>query len=198
MLNQKGFSGILVFLGMIVLVSSFVGSAYYFKKSSTTISSLPSASPTNTLTEYKELEIRELIQKLEKYDTQKVLIKGKYKNTSMRPRPMCYPMKDPNSPVKILDIYSPYSSSWAISNRDGEIGIVVTDENMQISTLPNYSEDQEITLKGTVRFILKDDICSSENRKYKSIYLEVKSQNVNITHKVSPSNKPLSPKTLPR
>jgi hypothetical protein len=107
-----------------------------------------------------------------------------------RPVPMCIPSGTGLNP-KIKENYKTYPSTWGIASPDGEIGIGVIDENnVHISTKPNYREGQEIELKGVAKSTTVADSCSKDVR-YKSVYIEVRARDDNVISIPLPKSPPV-------
>jgi hypothetical protein len=161
-----------ILIGLVVIVTViFIGIMYTDK--------------IEKISEYQAVTIKELINDTTKYNGQKILVRGKFTDMTIRPVPMCIPIGTGENP-EIREEYKTYPSTWGISSQDGEIGVVVIDENnIQISTLPNYKEGQEIELKGMARSTTVADFCNRDIR-YKSVYIEVNAKDIDITLKPLP------------
>lgn len=202
---QKGFAQIIILLG-IVIASVAGGGVYYFSKVKAPVekrcpaiakicpdgstpernrltcefAACPSPAPTEI---FEPVTINQLITNMNKFENKKVSVKGIYAG-QMTVQAMCVPTASDNTP-RILEEYQFYPTAWVITEGKGvdTLGIKVLDKNNAVnSTLPNYKIREEIELKGTARTATVPDQCRS-NIRYKSIYLEVKEEDVNLTSK---------------
>jgi len=143
--------------------------------------------------ETKETTISSLLANLEKYDSQPITVTGKYKKSGYKAIPMCKPTGTGKNSI-IKETYRIYPSSWILTELNDEykeLGIIVISEKgVQISTLPNYTEGQQVTLQGVAKFTTVQDNCSRDIR-YKSIYLEVRAEDINIDTKALPDSSTL-------
>lgn len=163
---------------LVVAAAVFIGITYIAE---------PEKTPEG-MTEYQSVTIKELIGFADQYDGKNILVKGKFTDMTNRAVPMCMPTGTGLFPQ--IKGYKTYPSNWSISNQDGEIGIDVIDENsVHTSTMPNYKEGQEIELRGVAKSTTVADSCSRDIR-FKSVYIEVRAKDVDMT--LTPS-----PKTLP-
>ena len=139
--------------------------------------------------EYQTVTIKDLISDTTKYGGQKILVVGRFTDMSSRSIPQCVPVGTGVNP-ETRDIYRTYLSTWGISDQDGKISVDVIDENgVHDSTMPNYKEGQEIELRGIARATTVADYCSRDIR-YKSVYIEVNANDIDITSKPLPKSLP--------
>lgn len=209
---SNGFAPIIILVG-IVIASAVGGGVYYFakvkapdEKRCTAIAEIcpdgssvgrsgpncefaacPSPKPTEV---FEQVTIKQLVTDMSEFDSKKVSVKGIYAQMSTI-EAMCVPTGSDNTP-RILEEYQFYPTAWVISKGSDALGIKVLDKNNAVnSTLPNYKMREEIELKGIARTTTVPDQCRS-NIRHKSIYLEVKEEDVNLTSKPLPQNPPTS------
>lgn len=134
---------------------------------------------------YQAVTVKELIRFSDQYDGKMISVRGKFTAMINRGVTDCWPVGTGNNP-EIKESYRPYVSAWGIYDKDGTIGIEVYDENgVYIGTLPNYKENKEIELKGIAKSTTVEDQCNRDVR-YKSVYIEVATRDIDITLKPSP------------
>ena len=180
---RKGFAPLII---LVIIALLAVGGFFYFK-------SLPSLipSPENKIIaqEYEKVGISQLIADPKAWDGKKVAVSGFYNGRSL-PIPLCmFVEKKPNPELK--NEYKRYNTIWAISDGEGDIGVIVEDGDIQISNRPNYGKDQQITIKAVARYTEVEQDCNP-NILYKSVYLEVQAKDLGdaLPSKPLPSNAP--------
>ncbi len=135
--------------------------------------------------DYTPVTIGELIGNTTKYDGQKVEVSGTY-TVIILGRPACIPVET-NKSIEIREDYEIFSSGWGISDDNGIISVVViSDSGVQIGSLPNYGEDEEIELRGVARAATVKNYCWPYIR-YKSVYIEVNASDIDVDLKPLPS-----------
>ncbi len=214
--KQKGFAPIIILIGILILVLAGGAAYYYFKirtpearfctmdakicpdgsavgrsGSNCEFAPCPSSPPASGSAEvFESVTINQLVTNMNKFENKNVSVKGIYAEMPTI-TVMCVPTASGSAP-RISEEYQLYPTTWVITKGSDILGVKVLDKNNAInSTLPNYKIREEIELKGIARTATVPAPCSS-NVRHKSVYLEVKEEDVNITLKPLPQNPPTS------
>jgi len=140
----------------------------------------------NEREEYKEVTIKDVLSNMNAYDGQKIIVKGRYVLIEHRePRPACIQHGTGINPT-ILNVYKVAMQNWGISDSHRKIAAVLYSNGAEINTHLNYADGQEITLKGTARYMTIPTACNRDVH-YESIYLRVDPKDVDVNLKPLPN-----------
>lgn len=166
----------IVVISLIVLIAVGIYLALYLRQAN-------QGDSTSGASTYQPVKIKQLIDSINQYNGKKVLVTGKYQSkTNTGELPLCTTPESGTTP-EVLENYVVYKSKWVISDQTNEIGVLVLGSNgIEVKTLPNFSKDQQITLKAIARATTVKSPCN-KNISNKSIYLEIKAADINLSSK---------------
>lgn len=200
-MNQKRF----VSIALIVLIVVLAGVVGYFVFNISNPQSAQAKGLTAELKriakepsgDYIQVTISELINNIDKYNGQKVSVRGNYEKVAEnRGYPQCVQTGTGENP-KLIDNYVQYPSTWGIWEQKLDptvrFSVKVAGQNgIDIGTKPLFNENEEIELRGIARAATVEDSCNRDIRS-KSIYLQIDVNIVPIPEKSEPENPPTSP-----
>ena len=204
MKTERGFTPVIILVGILIAALTVGGGYYFFKVKTPTQKACTleakicpdgtgvgrsgpncefASCPSLKDSDFEEVTIKQLFENRDKYNGKKVKVKGEYRVLSGRARPMveCMPSGNGKNPQIIES--NIITTTWGISDGLNELGVDAIDQSgVRNSTLPNYNKGQEIQLEGLARTSIVNNDCNLDIR-YKVIYLEVKAEDIDITVK---------------